>query len=65
MDASVLTAGQPFRFTITVDSDENLSFADAQTHMTAVLCPVDPEAGECRTLDQSAEGEDSTSMRII
>ena len=38
LDASTLAAGGRFTFTITVNSDENLSFADAQTLLTAVLC---------------------------
>ena len=65
LDASALSAGQPFRFTVTVNSDELRSFAESEARLTAVLCPADPEAGECRTMDQSAEGEDSTSMRIV
>ncbi len=64
LDASALTAGQPFRFTVTVNSDELRSFADAQAQLTTVLCPADPEAGECRTMDRTAAGEDGFSMRI-
>ena len=59
VDASALTAGNPFRFAVTVNSDEGQTFAEAAANVTAVLCPVDPEAGECRTMDQSAEGTDT------
>ena len=66
IDASSLAAGDPFTFTITVNSDENLSFAEAQTQLTAVLCPVtDAEVKECQTLSMHVEGEDETVMRVV
>ncbi len=65
IDASGLRAGEPFRFAVTVNSDEGQTFAEAAANVTAVLCPADPEDGVCRTMDRSAEGEDSTSLRII
>ena len=40
INGSSLHAGEAFRFTVTVNSDEMLSFAEAQTQLTAVLCPV-------------------------
>ena len=73
VDGSVLAAGQPFQFTVTVDSDENLSFADARSRLTAVMCPVDAgsEAGSdtqsdgCQILSLSLDGEDDFTMRVI
>lgn len=65
VDGSALAAGQPFRFTITVNSEELLSFAESETQLTAVLCPIGDEAGECQTLSKTEEGEDNTIMRIV
>ncbi len=66
LDASTLAAGDRFTFTITVNSDENLSFADAQTLLTAVLCPVtDSEEKECQKLSMNVDGADETVMRVV
>ena len=64
LDASSLSAGAPFRFTVTVDSDELRSFAETEARLTAVLCPADRPAEECRIMNRTAEGEDSTSLRM-
>ena len=64
--ASTLSAGDPFTFTITVNSDENLSFAEAQTLLTAVLCPLtDSGEKECQTLSMNVDGSDETVMRVV
>lgn len=64
VDASALSAGQPFRFTVTIGSDESLSFSGAQARLTAILCPAEQSTGDCQVMNQVADGEDSTSMRI-
>ena len=65
IDGSSLAAGQPFKFTVTVNSDEMRSFADVQTQLTAVLCPVGAGTESCQTLTQTTEGEDDIVMRIV
>ena len=65
IDGSSLAAGQAFKFTVTVNSDEMRSFADVQTQLTAVLCPVGAGTESCQTLTQTTEGEDDIVMRIV
>ena len=64
VDGSSLSAGEPFVFTITVNSDEQLSFAEAQTRLSALLCPVGQSDDECQTMNMVPDSEDATSMRI-
>ena len=64
VDGSSLTAGEPFIFTITVNSDENLSFADAQTRLSALLCPVGESADECMTMNMVPDSENDVTMRV-
>ena len=65
IDGSALHAGEAFRFTVTVNSDEMVSFADAQSWLTAVLCPSGETAGSCQTLSMNVEGSDDTVMRVV
>ena len=64
VDGSSLSAGDPFVFTITINSDENLSFADAQTRLSALLCPVGESADECLTMNMIPDSEDDVTMRV-
>ena len=64
VDGSSLTAGEPFVFTITVNSDENLSFSDAQTRLSALLCPVGESADECMTMNMVPDSENDVTMRV-
>ena len=65
IDASALAAGEAFTFTVTVNSDEMRSFADAQMELTAVLCPAGEDEASCQTLSRTTEGEDDTTMRVV
>ena len=65
VDGSSLRAGESFTFTVTVNSDEMQSFADAQSWLTAVLCPQGESSGSCQTLSMNVEGEDDTVMRVV
>lgn len=64
VDGSSLSAGDPLVFTITLNSDEQLSFAEAQTRLSALLCPVGQPADECQTMNMLPDNEDATSMRV-
>ena len=65
VDGSSLRAGETFTFTVTVNSDEMQSFAEAQSWLTAVLCPVDGSSESCQTLSMTQEGADDTVMRVV
>ncbi|MBQ6519598.1 MAG: hypothetical protein IJI14_12825 [Anaerolineaceae bacterium] len=64
VDGSSLAAGDPFVFTITVNSDEAISFADAQTRLSALLCPVGQPDDECQTMNVVPDSEDAVTMRV-
>ncbi len=64
VDGSTLSAGDPFVFTITLNSDENLSFAEAQARLSALLCPVGESADECLTMNMVPDSEDAVTMRV-
>ena len=64
VDASKFASGDPFVFTITVNSDAELSFAEAQARLSALLCPVGKSDDECQTMNVVPDSTDATSMRV-
>lgn len=64
LDGSMLAAGQSFRFSVTADSDENLSFLGALPEVTAVLCPAGAAESACMTMIMEPERQDGTSVRF-
>ena len=62
LDGSMLAAGQSFRFSVTADSDENLSFLGALPEVTAVLCPAGAAESACMTMIMEPERQDGTSV---
>ena len=64
VDGSALSRGEPFVFTITINSDENLSMADAQARLSALVCPVGKPDDECQSMNMLADGEDAAAMRV-
>ncbi len=65
LDGSTLSAGQPFKFTVTIDSDEMRSFEDAQSMLTAVMCPAAGSSADCQVLNLSLDGEDDVTMKAV
>ncbi|MBR6090224.1 MAG: hypothetical protein IKP86_09850, partial [Anaerolineaceae bacterium] len=65
IDASSLSAGEPFSFTITVNSDSMLSFAGTQVRLSALICPMGMSSDECQVMNMVVDGEDNTVMNVI
>lgn len=64
LDGSGLAAGQSFRFTVTVDSDEKISFQGAASQVSAVLCPVSSDVRDCRNMSLVPQRADETSISL-